>query len=88
MPVTSFHKTASKQLKCVSDRGCIKLSNLPSLGTLEKIIRTDTSLTDFDVKERIRVLKELRLFFEDFQNGANVWSYQYQKDVINNMGTF
>lgn len=88
MPVTSFYKTASKQLKCVSDRGCIKLDSLPSLVALEKIIRTDTSLTDFDVEERIRVLKELRLFFEDFQNGAKVWGYQYQKDVISNMGAF
>ena len=36
---------------------------------------------DFDVEERIRVLKELRQVFEDFQNGAKVWGYQYQKDV-------
>lgn len=84
MPVTSFYKTASEQLKCVSDRGCIRLDSLPSLRTLEKIIRIDTSLTDFDVEERIRVLEELRQFFEDFQNGAKVWSYQYQKDIVRN----
>ena len=66
MPVTSFYRTASGQLKCVSDRGCISLDRLPSLSTLERIIRTDISLTGFDVEERIRVLKELRKFFEDF----------------------
>lgn len=88
MPVTSFYRTASEQLKCVSDKGCVKLSLLPSLSGLEKIIRADISLTDFDVEERIRVLKELRQFFEDFQNGAKVWSYPYQKGSSRTMKVF
>ena len=88
MPVTSFYRTASEQLKCVSDKGCVKLSCLPSLSELEGIIRADTSLTDFDVEERIRVLKELRQFFEDFQNGAKVWGYPYQKDFSRTMEAF
>lgn len=88
MPVTSFYRTASEQLKCISDKACVKLSLLPSLSTLERIIRTDTSLTDFDVEERIRVLKELRQFFEDFQNGSKVWSYPYQKGSSRTMEAF
>ena len=88
MPVTSFYRTASEQLKCVSDKGCVKLSCLPSLSELEGIIRADTSLTDFDVEERIRVLKELQQFFEDFQNGAKVWGYPYQKDFSRTMEAF
>lgn len=79
MPVNSFYGTAAKQLKCVRDRGCVVLEKLPSLGELERIVRMDTSLTDYDVEERVRVLGDLRVLFKDFQNGSDVWSYQYQK---------
>ncbi len=88
MPVNSFYRTASEQLKCVSDRGCVELGSLPSLSTLEGIIRTDTSLTGFDIEERIRILEELRQFFEDFQNGAKIWSYPYQKGFARTMKAF
>ncbi len=81
MPVTSFYKTAGEQMKCVSDPGCIDLDRLPSMSAIENMLRIDASLSEFDIEQRMRVLGGLRKIFLDFQNGAKIWGYQYQKGI-------
>lgn len=77
--VTSFYNKEVKLLSQVSDRSVLDVRKLPSGDFLYKLLYIDKVLHE-EKRERIvkAYLKKIE-YLLDFQNGADIWSYNYLK---------
>lgn len=78
LEVNSFVKTEVKLLSYVRNRGLLDLRLLPDDNFVYRLLKIDIN-TNEKVNERlIKAYRRKIKYFEDFQNGANIWSYDYK----------
>lgn len=64
-------------LRYVTERCLVDISKLPSAEYLHKLLSIDNS-TKEETNERIIKAYERKVkYLEEFQNGADLWSYKY-----------
>lgn len=79
--VTSFCDTEVKLLKCVKNRGILDLTKLPDDNFLYELLKKDVLIKD-EINERlVNAYREKIQYLSDFQNGADLWDYKYQKRI-------
>lgn len=76
--VTSFLSKEVQLLRYVTNRGLVDISKLPDDNYLYSLLSRDNNIKD-EVNERlVRAYNRKIKYFSDFQNGANIWSYNYK----------
>ena len=76
--VSSFLKKEVQLLKYVKNRGLIDVSLLPKDSEVYDLLKKDITIKD-EINERIiRTYNKKIKYLIDFQNGANIWSYNYK----------
>lgn len=76
--VSSFLKKEVQLLKYVKNRGLIDVSLLPKDSEVYDLLKKDITIKD-EINERIiRAYNKKIKYLIDFQNGANIWSYNYK----------
>lgn len=78
LEVTSFKSKEVELLSYVKNRGIVNTKLLPSADYLYNLLSKD-DLVSIEVNERLvkAYLKKIK-YLEDFQNGADIWSYNYK----------
>ena len=77
LEVTSFLSREVQLLRYVTNRGLIDISKLPSTDYVYSLLSKDIykdEVSDRLVKAYLKKIK----FLSDFQNGADIWSYNYK----------
>lgn len=65
-------------LRYVTNRGLVDLKLLPDDNFLFRLLSRDNNTKD-EVNERlIKTYNRKIRYLEDFQNGANIWNYNYK----------
>lgn len=78
LEVTSFLSKEVQLLKYVTQRGILDLRLLPDDNYLYNLLKVDINTRD-EVNERlIKAYNKKIKYLDDFQNGANIWSYKYK----------
>lgn len=79
LDVTSFTSKEVNLLRYITDRGLVNIDMLPNDNYLYNLLSKDINTRD-EVNERIvkAYMKKIK-YFEDFQNGADIWNYNYKK---------
>ncbi|MDE7313206.1 MAG: hypothetical protein K2N87_16550 [Eubacterium sp.] len=77
--VTSFYKKEVKLLSQVKNRGLLDVRYLPGSDYVYNLLKRDPYLPEEKICRMIQAYKDKIKFFEDFQNGADLWSYNYLK---------
>lgn len=76
--VSSFLKKEVQLLTYVKNRGLIDVSLLPKDSEVYDLLKKDITIKD-EINERIiRAYNKKIKYLIDFQNGANIWSYNYK----------
>lgn len=78
--VNSFYAKEVKLLSQVQNRGLLDIKSLPDSDFVYRLFLKDKFISE---KKRLRMIAayERKIkFLDDFQNGADIWSYDYQKD--------
>jgi hypothetical protein len=79
LKATAAYEDEVKLLSLVKNRGLLDIKSLPCGNDLYRLLCFDETLSE-DKKERIvRAYHQKIKYFADFQNGANIWSYNYKK---------
>lgn len=78
--VTSFYSKEVKLLSQVRNRGLLDVRYLPDEDNIYKLLALDKSLSEERLERLTEAYKRKIKFFEDFQNGADIWSYRYRKN--------
>ena len=79
LKATAAYEDEVKLLSLVKNRGLLDIKSLPCGNDLYRLLCFDETLSE-DKKERIvRAYQQKIKYFADFQNGANIWSYNYKK---------
>ncbi|MCI9077550.1 MAG: hypothetical protein HFH68_01330 [Lachnospiraceae bacterium] len=77
--VTSFSSQETGLLKYVRNRGIVDINKLPACDDLYTLLQKDKN-TAQDTNENIVKAYQMKIrYLEDFQNGADIWSYTYRK---------
>lgn len=78
LEVTSFLKKEVQLLRYITNRGLVNLSRLPSDNYLYSLLSKDKNTRD-EVNERlVKAYNKKIKYLSDFQNGADIWSYNYK----------
>jgi hypothetical protein len=78
LQVTSFLSKEVNLLSYVTNRGLVDIRLLPDDNYLFNLLRKDVSIKD-EVNERlVKAYNKKIKYFIDFQNGADIWSYNYK----------
>ena len=78
--VNSFLKREAHLLKYVRNRGLVNMNALPDLETVYHLFLRDVH--GEDTAERLtEAYNKKRRYLDDFQNGADIWSYKYGKMI-------
>ena len=64
-------------LSYVKNRGILDLNKLPSEDDLYRLLIVDINTKDEVNDKIIKAYKEKIKYLEMFQNGANIWKFQY-----------
>lgn len=83
--VSSFYHKEVKLLSQVKNRGLLDSRRLPDTDFVYNLFQTDLNLEE---EKRLRIVQaygDKIKFFEDFQNGADIWAYTYLKDHKNKL---
>lgn len=75
--VTSFLSKEVQLLSYVKNRGILDLNKLPSEDDLYRLLIVDTNTKDEVNDKIIKAYKEKIKYLGMFQNGANIWKFQY-----------
>lgn len=86
--VTSFLSQEVKLLKYITNRDCIDTRLLPNDNYLYQLYLLDNNITEPDIKEQtierlIKAYNRKIQYILDFQNGADIWKYNYIKSCKN-----
>lgn len=76
---TSAYGKEAKMLSQVVNRGILNIEKLPSSSELYKLLSKDETLTEQRKERLIRAYNKKIEYLCDFQNGADIWSYNYIK---------
>lgn len=76
---TSVYSKEVKMLSQVVNRGILDIGKLPSSSELYRLLSMDETLTEERKKRLIRAYTKKIEYLYDFQNGADIWSYNYMK---------
>lgn len=85
--VSSFYHKEVKLLSQVKNRGLIDTGCLPNADFVYNLFQKDLNLEEEKRLRIVQVYKDKIKFFEDFQNGANIWESSYLKDNKNKLYT-
>lgn len=78
LEVTSFLSKEVQLLRYITNRGLVNISNLPSESYVASLLQKDINTRD-EVNERlIKAYNKKIKYLQDFQNGADIWSYNYK----------
>lgn len=77
--VTSFYKKEVKLLSQVRKRGLVDVRCLPDTDDIYRLFQRDVFLSEDKRMRIVKAYEEKVRFLEDFQNGADIWGYQYLK---------
>lgn len=81
LEATASYSEEVKLLSLVKNRGILNVKSLPTSEELYSILNIDKTLNG-EKKERIVKAYNKKIeYFVDFQNGANIWSYNYKKSL-------
>lgn len=79
--VTSFYKKEVKLLSQVKNRGLLKIAELPTVEYVFALLGTDDTLDQNRKEALVEAYKTKIAFLDDFQNGADIWSYDYLREL-------
>lgn len=77
LEVTSFLNKEVKLLRYVTNRGLLDTSLLPSSDYLYNLLSKDINTSEENNERLVKSYKKKIKYFQDFQNGADIWSYNY-----------
>lgn len=78
LDITSFVSKEVKLLKYVRNRGLVDIRKLPSDEVLYSLLCNDSYIDDSTKERIVRSYMRKVSYLEDFQNGANLWGYNYR----------
>ena len=77
LEITSFLSREVQLLSYVTNRGLVDTRLLPDDNYLFNLLQKD--IVKDEINERlVKAYNKKIKYFEDFQNGANIWSYNYR----------
>lgn len=77
LKVTSFLKEEVRLLRYITNRGLVDIRLLPDDNFVFNLLRKD--IVKEEINERIvKAYNKKIKYFEDFQNGASIWDYNYR----------
>ena len=79
--VNSFASKETKLLSYVQNRGLVDTSKLPSGGWLYNLLQKDELIKEETNERLVRAYLQKIKYLEDFQNGADLASYNYVKSM-------
>lgn len=77
--VSSFRSREVRMLEFVKDRSLVDVNRLPDDSFLVDLLKMDTCLEPDFISEIAHAYRKKIKYLQDFQNGANIWSYKYKK---------
>lgn len=78
LEVTSFLSKEVQLLRYITNRGLVNINNLPNESYVTSLLQKDINTRD-EVNERlIKAYNKKIKYLQDFQNGADIWSYNYK----------
>ena len=78
LEVTSFLSKEVQLLRYITNRGLVNISNLPNDSFVASLLQKDINTRD-EINERlIKAYNKKIKYLQDFQNGADIWSYNYK----------
>lgn len=78
LEVTSFKKKEAELLSYISNRSIIDLELLPNYTELLSLLHKDTATSEETNERILRAYEKKISYLQDFQNGADIWSYNYK----------
>lgn len=78
LEVTSFLSKEVQLLRYVSNRALLDVSLLPSIDDLYNLLLKDINTSEVNNERLIKAYAKKIKYLQDFQNGANIWSYNYK----------
>lgn len=78
--VSSFYRKEVRLLSQVKNRGLLKTEYLPKDDEVYNLLEYDSYLPEEKRERIVQAYRRKIRFLEDFQNGADLWSYHYQKN--------
>lgn len=79
--VNSFANKETKLLSYVQNRGLVDTSKLPSVDWLYNLLQKDELIKEETNERLVRAYLQKIKYLEDFQNGADLASYNYAKSM-------
>ena len=65
-------------MRYITNRGLVSIKNLPNESYVTSLLQKDINTRD-EVNERlIKAYNKKIKYLQDFQNGADIWSYNYK----------
>ena len=82
---TSFYNKEARLLSQVRNRGLLNVKELPSDNEVYDLFKLDTKLSEEKRERIVKAYNKKIKFFKDFQNGADIWSYNFMKRIKSSM---